>query len=219
MLSHSPQTVVIIPALNEEASIGAVVAGVGEHAVPLVVDDGSTDNTGSVATEAGARVVRNEIPGGYDAALNRGFAEASKDFAYAVTLDADGQHDPQLLVPFVEALQNGCRLIIGQRPRPARLAEAIFGLYTRLRYGVRDPLCGMKGYDMALYRELGHFDSYQSIGTELMLYGLRRGVAFQTIPVPIHPREGEDAPRFGRIWQANLRIARAMLCDVTGRTR
>ena len=208
------KTAIVIPAHNESNTIGRLVTGVLAFGTPIVVDDGSHDGTGEIAVTAGAVVVRLDTNMGYDAALERGFKEASTLGAeIAITFDADGQHDPNLLAAFVEPLVNRtAELVIGVRPKPARLMEALFGFYTRIRYGVPDVLCGLKGYRMELYADHGCFDSSQSIGTELVLASLRRGVGVITVPVPIHDRAGVS--RFGRAFAANLRIFRAMIIGI-----
>jgi len=212
MLERS-QVAIIIPAYNEANTIARVVENVNSYGRVIVVDDCSHDNTSLLAEQAGAVVVKHSVNKGYDAALNSGFAEAKRLSAqYAITFDADGQHDKSFISTFLSHLQQGNDLVLGVRPNKARLAELVFSIYTRLRFGFFDPLCGMKGYRMNLYEELGHFDSYKSIGTELSLYGLRKGKAFVQILIPI--KEREDQPRFGRIFSANLRIFRAMFCHL-----
>lgn len=201
---------IVIPAFNEAATIGRVVESVSVYGQPIVVDDGSVDETASVARTAGAVVVSHKTNCGYDGALNSGFAEADRrGCSYVVTFDADGQHNAALIGRFIVHLKQGNDLVLGIRPRHARLAERLFALYTRMRFGIRDPLCGMKGYRTSLYRELGRFDSYQSIGTELTLYGLRRKRPFIQLPVPISERNG--TPRFAHLWNANYKILRAMV--------
>ena len=87
---------IVIPAYNEADSIAAVVKAVLAYGTPIVVDDGSSDDTGALATNAGALVVRQEINRGYDAALARGFAKADEIGAdIVVSADADGQLDPR----------------------------------------------------------------------------------------------------------------------------
>ncbi len=200
---------IVIPALNEAGTIADVVRRVAPHGAVFVVDDGSSDGTRERAAEAGATVVRHEHNQGYDGALNSGFAAAAAAGArHIITFDADGQHDAGLLPVVAARLHGGDDLVIGVRSSPARAAEWLFGFYTRLRFGLSDPLCGLKGYSAQLYRELGHFDSYHSIGTELMLHGMRSGKRFTTLAVPIAPRHG--APRFAQRWRANAKIARAL---------
>jgi glycosyltransferase involved in cell wall biosynthesis len=202
---------IVIPALNEAATVGAVVRSLLPYGTPIVVDDGSTDDTVSIARDAGADVVRHDVNRGYDAALSSGFVRAAEQGANViVTFDADGQHDVSSLEHFIAPIRCGqCDLVLGVRPNTARLAETVFSAYTRWRFAVPDILCGIKAYRIGLYRTLGYFDRNQMIGTELALACLRRGATFKLIPVPIHPRQG--APRFARTLTANWLIFRAFL--------
>ncbi len=199
----------MIPALNEGRSIAAIVGAVTAHGLPVVVSDGSTDDTAEQAASAGAAVVRHTINRGYDEALNSGFVRAEElAVDYVITLDADGQHNPTLIPIFAEALEAGSWAVLGVRPKPARLSEHLFAFYTRRAYGIRDPLCGMKGYAMQAYRELGHFDSYRSIGTELALFIVRRQHPVTQIAVTISPRDG--SARIGGQIRANSRILKSL---------
>src|SRR5262245_21435885 len=96
---------VIVPAFNEGATIEALVSGLhraGSWHEILVVDDGSTDDTGSRAARAGARVVRHPYNKGNGAAVKTGVRQATG--ALVLILDADGQHDPSDAVRLVSAL-------------------------------------------------------------------------------------------------------------------
>ena len=200
----------MVPALNESRTIGSVVSGALRSGTPIVVDDGSTDDTGACARAAGATVVRHDVNRGYDRALGSGFVRAAEiGCEYVVTLDADGQHDPTIIDRFVAALDAGADLAVGVRHKRQRIGEVIFAWVGTLRWGLRDPLCGMKAYRIGLYRELGHFDSYGSIGTELALFAAKRGK--RIVQIPLTTRERVDAPRFGRRFTANMRILRAMM--------
>ena len=201
---------IIIPAWNEERSVGQVVLECCHFGVPILVDDGSRDATAEIAMINGAIVLKHAMNKGYDEAINSGFQRASElNFLYVVTFDADGQHHPELIRVFHENLRSGAQLVIGRRERHQRFSEGIYGKITNFLYGFSDPLCGLKGYAMSLYRDLGHFDSYCSIGTELCLYGARNG--YVSIEIPIVVRERIDNPRFGGGARANLKILRSML--------
>jgi glycosyltransferase involved in cell wall biosynthesis len=146
---------------------------------------------------------------GYDAALDFGFARAAELACnYALTMDADGQHDPSVLNDFIRALQCGADVVAGVRDRRQRFAEHLFAAYTEGRWGIKDPLCGLKAYRM----ELGHFDTHRSIGTELLLYAARRKKRIDQVPVRTRARL--DAPRFGNRLKGNLRILRALLRSI-----
>jgi len=205
---------IIIPAFNEDATISRVVDSVKEYGCPIVVNDGSTDNTQAAATKSGAIVVNHISNQGYDKALNSGFIEADKrNFDAIITFDADGQHSPTLIKIYIDKLKKGVDLVLGVRPKPARFAEAVFMLYTRLRFNWKDPLCGMKGYSMVLYRNQGYFDSYNSIGTQLALFGLFNKYSFVQIDIPVYERY--DRPRFSSALKSNISILNALIKSVS----
>lgn len=196
--------------MNEAATIGAVVLAAAPFGTPVVIDDGSTDETALLAEHAGAVVVRHQSNRGYDEAINTGFRQAAALGGEVIlTLDADGQHDPSLIRQFVDQIESGADLVVGIRNTRPRLAEHLFAAYTRLRFGIRDPLCGMKAYRRTVYDACGHFDSYGSIGTELALFAARRGYRIQQLPLAVRARK--DSPRFGRSFSANYRILRALM--------
>ena len=212
---------IVIPAYNEAATIAGVVRDVAAFGTVIVVDDCSTDTTAALAREAGAEVVSHDLNRGYDGALQSGFEKAAElDIDITATFDADGQHGATTLAAILEPLTDGrVDLVLGLRAKPARIAERLFSRYTRLRFGVGDILCGLKGYRMSLYHQHGRFDGSRSIGTELALYALKQGSSFTTAPVPIHPRIAGNA-RFGGTLKANGRILRAlflaMMADLRG---
>jgi glycosyltransferase involved in cell wall biosynthesis len=129
---------VLVPAHNEGARIGAVVAAARRSLPVLVIDDGSTDDTGEVAAAAGAAVVAQQPNQGKGAALRAGFRWAIEhDIEAVLTLDGDGQHDPAEIPGFLGAYSRRTiagaptELIIGQRAfsamPPIRRAANILG--------------------------------------------------------------------------------------------
>ncbi|MDQ3127802.1 MAG: glycosyltransferase family 2 protein, partial [Chloroflexota bacterium] len=96
--------VALIPAHDEAPRIGAVIAAARAHLAVVVVDDGSSDATASVARAAGATVIEQHPNQGKGAALRAGFRTALDNGAEAIlTLDADGQHDPAEIPRFLDA--------------------------------------------------------------------------------------------------------------------
>lgn len=201
---------IVIPALNESATIAVVVEAARKYGVPIVVDDGSTDNTAALAKQAGGVVVSHENNRGYDTALNSGFkmaAELGSDVI--ITVDADGQHDPSLIQKFVDAIDTGADVVVGIRSQRQRFAEHLFAWYTSFYFGIKDPLCGMKAYRTEVYEALGYFDSYESIGTELMVFAAKKSCRFSQISFDVRERKGQS--RFGQIFAGNYKILCAML--------
>ena len=170
---------IIIPAFNEENTISRVINSIKSYGIPIVVNDASTDRTETVANDAGAIVINHIHNEGYDKSLDSGFKKADAlNCNYVVTFDADGQHDSNAIPLFINELKNGFDLVLGFRTKKQRFSELLFSFFTRNRLGWRDPLCGMKGYNIKLYKELGYFDSYNSIGTELAFFGILNGYSF-----------------------------------------
>jgi len=207
------QIAIIIPAFNEGKTIGKVVSNIKDYGIAIVINDASTDQTALKALDAGAVLVDLENNEGYDGALNAGFSKAAElGCTYAITIDADDQHDPSLIPVFIAALEEGNTLVIGVRDKKARISEKLFAFMTNVLYGVRDPLCGMKGYRMSLYQERGYFDSYRSIGSEMMLYAVKKKYPYIQINVPISQRI--DKPRFGRSINSNIKILRSTILSL-----
>jgi glycosyltransferase involved in cell wall biosynthesis len=144
--SKDPLLTVIVPFYNEEQSIPEVVPALvefcrGHNWKVLCVDDGSTDGTPRLLAEyenlPDVRVVRHKLNRGYGGALKTGILES--DTPYAVTVDGDGQHDPQDVEKiFAFALERDADMVVGWRDRPQNvswyreLGKSIIRGFTRL---------------------------------------------------------------------------------------
>ncbi len=132
-----PRVLALIPGHQEGPRISGIVEAAGRHLPVLVVDDGSSDDTAGNAEAAGARVIRRQPNQGKGAALREGFRRAlDEGWDAVVTLDADGQHDPDEIPRFVTAFAvagpSGPRpeLVIGRRdfgrmPPVRRISNAL----------------------------------------------------------------------------------------------
>ena len=158
---NADPVLIVIPAYNEQARIGAVVAGV-QRALPeadvLVVDDGSSDGTASAAQTAGALVVRLPMNLGYGAALQTGYKWAvRRRYALIGQLDADGQHSPEFLPTMFDKLKDdGVDVVIGSRfldrdghYRPSAARKVGIALFSRvasliMHQHITDPTSGLQ---------------------------------------------------------------------------
>lgn len=132
MSGYTGEIIALIPAYNEVAYIANVVAGALKHVPTVVVDDGSTDKTGAAAALAGAKVLVHQVNQGKGKALVTGFDYAvERGVDAAITIDADGQHDPDEIPLFIKAYRSGMGdLIIGQRDFSQMPAKNQFGNRT-----------------------------------------------------------------------------------------
>lgn len=207
----NPRIIAVIPAYNESATIADVVVNVKRFVQEVVVvDDCSKDATSEKARAAGAHVLRHETNAGYDGSIDDGFREAARLGAdIIVTCDADGQHRPEDVQRVCEPVVRGeTDVAIGQRPQVSRIGETIFAWYTRARFGIWDPLCGLKAYRRDVYDAVGHFDTLKSIGTQLMAEAWLKGYRLQTVPIIVLPRPDESR-FYAKLFRANMKILAA----------
>lgn len=201
---------IVIPALNEVSTVRDVIESIHDLGYAIVVDDGSTDATAAVARDAGAVVVAHNRNMGYDAALASGLRAGIRlGVDVLATLDADAEHDVTSLAEAIAVVQRGEAVVaLGARGAPSRLAERVFSLYSRWRFGVPDILCGVKVYESSFVAEQEAVLDRRTIGTGLALLALREGKPFVMFNVPTRPRRPS---RFGRGLRPNLAIGAAMI--------
>ncbi len=195
----------VVPAYNEEASIGAVVAEI-RAADPefevVVVDDGSTDGTGELARRAGATVLTLPYNLGIGAAVQTGLQYAAdNDFDVAVQIDGDGQHDSQeldkLLAPVLTGRADfavGTRFAGGGRYRPSlfrRIGIALFaGIVTLIvRQRVTDTTSGFRAMNRRGIRLFADDYPHDYPEVEATVLVFRHRLRMVEVPVAMRPRE------------------------------
>jgi glycosyltransferase involved in cell wall biosynthesis len=193
---------VVVPARNEQASVGRVVARVREvlpWAEVVVVNDGSTDATAEVAAAAGARVVTHPRGLGNGAAIKSGTRAAQGELL--VFMDADGQHDPADIPRLLAALDDGYDMVVGSRNRTgqANAGRALAnGFYNRFAswmtgYRIEDLTSGFRVTRAARFREflslLPNGFSYPSTST---IAFIRSAYPVGYLPIKVEKREGRS---------------------------
>ena len=231
-------TLVIIPALNEEASLPAVLADLARYAPEcdvLVVDDGSTDSTANVARAGGARVVSLPFNMGVGTALRTGFRYAARaGYDRVVQTDADGQHDPAQIATLINELDRGADLVIGSRfiaadghyvvERSRGLAMGILRIFTVLLVGrkVADSTSGFRGFSSNLVQLFAttYPREFLSDTVEALLMASYGGFRISEVPVKMRVRAGgEPSHTSVRLYYHYLRllVVMALTMSMNGR--
>jgi glycosyltransferase involved in cell wall biosynthesis len=196
---------VVLPCLNEEASLPGVLAGIPAGYRALVVDNNSTDGTAEVARHHGADVVAETRPG-YGSAVHAGVVAATTPIV--AVLDADGSLDPAELPLMVAELDRGADLVTGRRrpvkglrwPWHARLGTAAVSWRLRTRYGlpVHD-IAPMRVARREALLELGVQDRRSGYPVELLMRAAAAGWRVVERDVEYGPRTGGESKVSGSL--------------------
>jgi len=216
-----------MPCLNEAATVAACVhkaraflqrAGIDGEVV--VADNGSTDESRTLAANAGARVI-SVAERGYGAALNAGIAGARG--RYIIMGDADDSYDFSRLEPFLEKLRAGYPLVMGNRFTGGILPGAMPALHRYLgnpvlsfigrlffRTGVGDFHCGLRGFEREAVRGLDLKTTGMEFASELVVKAALAGWRIAEVPIFLHP-DGRGRPPHLRSWRDGWRHLRFLL--------
>jgi dolichol-phosphate mannosyltransferase len=199
-MSESYRDLVALPVYNEALHVSAVLDEVVRHAADvLVVNDGSTDSTGDVLRERNdVRVLTHPSNRGYGAALQSAFDFAiENDYEFLVTIDCDGQHEPQRIPAMFEAcrdvdIASGSRYLstkgqIGAAPVERRRINHTITeeLNCRLGLDLTDAFCGFKAYRVEALAKLSITEAGYAMPLELWVQAACRGLQIIEVPVPL----------------------------------
>jgi len=194
---------VVIPTLDEAASIGAVIGAIPRDLVHeiIIVDGGSTDGTPSVAAAAGAHVVAIGEKG-YGRACAAGAAAAATECGIIVFMDGDGADRGDLMARLVAPIQRGdYDFVIGSRARGERepgamswhqlAAGFLTGLGVKVLYGVRyTDMCAYRAIRRDCLARLGMREMTYGWNIEMQMRAARAGLRILEIAMPYRRRRG-----------------------------
>jgi glycosyltransferase involved in cell wall biosynthesis len=195
------RAVLILPAFNEELGLRSVLSAIDDLGIDLeivVVDDGSTDGTASVAQAAGVQVVRHPRNRGKGAALRSGIAAASGD--RLLTMDADATYPVSVIPRLVELLGEHDYVSAARRigrihiPLLNRIGNGAMAMLIRILSGsrLRDPFTGMYGLRRQAYEALRLRSEGFGIETEIAMKAATSALRTTEIWVEYGPREGSS---------------------------
>ena len=185
----------IIPAFNEELFITSVIRQAKRHDIDIIViDDGSHDQTSQLAEKEGVHLLRHTCNKGKGIALRHGFQLAlEKGYDYIVTLDADGQHNPDEIPRFIaEISDSNADIIAGNRMRfPKDMpASRVFinRLFSRIvstlsKQQIPDALCGYRVIKRGVLESVELNSGRYDIVPEVLIKASKKGFKIFSIDI------------------------------------
>lgn len=190
---------VCIPAFNEAKTISEIIMKSKKYANGVIVyDDGSTDDTSEIAKSVGATVIRNPENKGYGVAIRSLFQAAKEqDADIMVTLDSDGQHDPDQIAQVIEPLKQGFDIVIGSRFLEGNGKQKMpryrnFGIKTITKLtqaasypGITDSQSGFRAYSKKALSKINLFEDGMAVSTEILIRASEKKLLTTEVPITI----------------------------------
>jgi glycosyltransferase involved in cell wall biosynthesis len=207
----APLVSAIIPCLNEERTLGICIAkaqeafrGRGIKGEVVVGDNGSTDRSVAIAEELGARVAHQPVKG-YGAAISA--AATAARGKYLIMADADDSYDWSQLDAFIDELEAGAELVMGNRfaggiepgampPLHRYLGNPVLSAVARWahRSPIRDFHCGMRGFTRDAFAKMGARSPGMEFASEMVINAHRAGLDIREVPIKLYPDKRDRPP-------------------------
>jgi len=194
---RKPYIIACIPAYNEEKTIAKVILKARKYVDKVIVcDDGSTDMTAEIAEALGAEVIRHERNVGYGAAIGSLFEKAKEDDAdIMITLDADGQHNPDDIPKLIKPILNGeADIVIGSRfltseteiPTYRKIGIKIINWITGAKAErISDTQSGYRAYSKKALQLIKPVEMGMGVSTEILLKAEQNSLKIREVPIKI----------------------------------
>ncbi len=191
------KTLVLIPAYNEDKTIGHVIEGLLKLKIfdVLVIDDGSYDDTYKIASSFGIVILKNETNLGKGAALKRGFDYAVKnEYDAVIDVDSDGQHKIEDVLLLYESAHHGndADVLIGNRmwkpsgmPFIRKITNAVMSGMISFMTGTKipDTQCGLKLIKTDVLKKLSIYSDKFEAESEILFEILRKGYKIKSVNI------------------------------------
>lgn len=199
-IQSNPKIIVCVPAYNEARNITNIVQRASNYANEVIVcDDGSSDNTTQLAQQAGAIVVNHDKNGGYGKSIRTLFQTALERKAdIIVTMDSDGQHNPDQIPDIIEPILNdGYDIVIGSRfiDKEDKMKVPLYrsiGIRTITKItnqasykNLTDAQSGFRGYTRRAIEQITLVEDGMRISTEILLRAGHKKFTVKEVPITI----------------------------------
>ncbi|MBU5537444.1 MAG: glycosyltransferase family 2 protein [Candidatus Aenigmatarchaeota archaeon] len=202
----------IIPAYNEEKNIGDVIKEVNKLGIkPIIIDDGSTDNTFNICKNNGAIAIRHETNKGKGEAIKTGIDYLLRnhpDFTHLVVIDADMQYHPEESLAIFKSLENNnSDIAIGYRdwrkvPFRHRLGNFVWQKTFNILFNtkLKDTNCGLIGFSRnAVEKIKDHILGGYIVDNSILIGAIKNNLKIDQVPVRVNYHKKSEIIRGIRI--------------------
>ena len=218
MQNIQDKVLIVIPVYNHAATLRQVVEGVlSHHERVLVVDDGSTDGGVETLTDLPVELLRHQCNRGKGAAIKTAAQWGlHQGMSHMVTLDADGQHDPNDVLKFVAAIADSPQaVVVGHRdfaqesiPGSSRFGRQFSNFWLRLQTGslLKDSQSGFRAYPLLIFQHLNFWTCRYNFEIEVLVRSAWAGVELRDVDISVYYPPGNERISHFRGFMDNWRL-------------
>ena len=169
--------IIAVPVFNEEKTLRNIILKCKNYGDLIFINDCSTDKSIEIIKKYKVKSIDHKYNLGYEASILSGFLYAKKKkYKYLIFIDADGELPTRNLKKIKKILEKNIDIVIGVRDKKNRILERLFSLISYLFWGIKDPMCGMKGYNIKKISNIKKNFTTKTFATEILFKLLKKKI-------------------------------------------
>ena len=204
---------IVIPVYNEEKLLKKIIYKCKNLGDLIIVNDGSTDRSSKIINKFKIKTILHKKNLGYDASILSGFLFAKKkSYKYLIFIDADGELPIKTIKSIKRLLSNGKDIVSGVRNKKNRSLEILFSAVSYIFWGIRDPMCGMKGFNLKKISKIKDKFTSKTFATEILFKLLKIQNSIAQIPIKVKKRR--DKSKVGNSYKVQILILKSIVKSI-----
>ena len=202
------EVAIVIPCYNENKTILKVYKRMKKYGKILIIDDCSIDGTHKTLIKKKIKFLKNKKNIGYEASIINGMKHILrhwKKVKFIITMDADGELLSKSVPLLLKSLfKNNFDIIVGSRNKLNRISEYFLKLIFNLKFGVKDPISGLKIYKIKVIKKIINLISKDFFLVDILIISYYKNFSIGSLNIFVNKRKGE--PRVGNNLIVNMKI-------------
>ena len=187
------QFIIVVPVLNEEKTLRNIILKCRNHGDLIFINDYSTDKSIEIIKKYKAKSINHKSNLGYQASILSGFLYAKKkNYKYLIFIDADEELPIRNLKKVKKLLKENNDIVTGIRDKKNRILEKLFSITSFIFWNIRDPMCGMKGYNIKKIHNIKKNFTKETFATEILFRLLKKNFSIKQISIKVRKRKNNS---------------------------